>query len=53
MWLTKGILFLETEGFIMAIQDQVINTNNYKKYITKENTNDTCRVCGKKAETWV
>ena len=28
-WLKKGQLFPETEGFVMAIQDQVINTKNY------------------------
>lgn len=28
-WLKKGYLFPETEGFIMAIQDQVVATRNY------------------------
>ena len=51
MWLKSGVLFPETEGFIMAIQDQVIGTNNYKKYIQKEDIVDECRVCGKKSET--
>ena len=51
-WLEKGLLFPETEGFLMAIQDQVINTNNYKKYIIKEQMeSDKCRICNSKPET--
>jgi hypothetical protein len=36
-----------------AIMDQVINTNNYKKYILKDNTQhtDLCRHCHKEFET--
>jgi len=34
-WLTNPDLFAETEGFLTAIQDQVILTRNYKKYILK------------------
>lgn len=50
-WLTNGDLFPETEGFMCAIQDQVINTPNYKKYIIKDGTqNDTCRRCHGAAE---
>jgi len=30
-WLTNADLFAETEGFLTAIQDQVILTRNYKK----------------------
>ena len=30
-WLTKADLFAETEGFLTAIQDQVIPKRNYKK----------------------
>ncbi|KAL3282984.1 hypothetical protein HHI36_006142 [Cryptolaemus montrouzieri] len=30
IWLMKGELFAKTEGFLIAIQDQVITTNNYK-----------------------
>ena len=33
----KGELFPETEGFLIAIQDQVIATKNYQKYIIKGN----------------
>jgi len=32
-WLTNADLFAETEGFLTAIQYQVILTRNYKKYI--------------------
>ena len=36
----------------MAIQDQVINTNNYKKYIIKGGQeDDKCRICKSKPET--
>jgi hypothetical protein len=30
-WLKKSNIHHETEGFIFAIQDRVINTRNYKK----------------------
>ena len=51
-WLTKADLFAETEGFLTAIQDQVILTRNYKKYILKQpDTNELCRRCGKESET--
>jgi hypothetical protein len=33
-WLKKSNIHPETEGFIFAIQDRVINTRNYKKHIT-------------------
>jgi ribosomal protein L37E len=45
-------LFAETEGFLTAIQDQVIPTRNYKKYILKQlNIDEMCRRCGKESET--
>ena len=51
-WLTSADLFTETEGFLTAIQDQVILTRNYNKYILKQpNTNELCRRCGKELET--
>lgn len=51
-WLTHGDLYPETEGFMFAIQDQVIKTNNYKKHILKENLDtDLCRRCKKSSET--
>lgn len=51
-WLTSGNIFGETEGFLIAIQDQVIKTRNYSKYILKENLEtDKCRLCHKNTET--
>jgi ribosomal protein L37E len=45
-------LFAETEGFLTAIQDQVILTRNNKKYILKRpNIDELCRRCGKESET--
>jgi len=51
-WLTNADLFAETEGFLIAIQDQVILRRNYKKYILKQpDTEELCRRCGKESET--
>ncbi|CAK1582520.1 unnamed protein product [Parnassius mnemosyne] len=52
-WLKIGNLFPETEGFIIAIQDQIINTKNYRKYVIKDPTvtNDKCRKCFTQPET--
>lgn len=51
-WLTQGDLFPETEGFMIAIQDQVINTRNYQKHILKLSIpTDTCRACHQHTET--
>jgi hypothetical protein len=36
-WLKKSNIHPETEGFIFAIQDRVINTRNYKKHISSIN----------------
>jgi hypothetical protein len=44
-------LFAETEGFLTALQDQVIPTRNYKKYILNPNIDEMCRRCGKESET--
>ncbi|KAJ3660258.1 hypothetical protein Zmor_004714 [Zophobas morio] len=53
IWLKKSSLYAETEGFVFAIQDQVINTKNYRKYIIKNPNikNDCCRLCKAKPET--
>ncbi|KAL0878572.1 hypothetical protein ABMA27_003656 [Loxostege sticticalis] len=50
-WLRRGELFPETEAFMLAIQDQVIATRNYRKHITKELTFDLCRHCNSAPET--
>lgn len=45
-------LFGETVGFIHAIQDRVMLTNNYKKFILKmKDVVDKCRRCGTNNET--
>ncbi|XP_053691501.1 uncharacterized protein LOC128740015 [Sabethes cyaneus] len=44
-WLVRGDLFSETEGFRVAIQDRVIATKNYRRYILHENIEDRCRKC--------
>lgn len=53
-WLTEGKLFPETEGFMLAIQDQVLNTRNYRKHIVKDGTeDDRCRMCNNGTENIV
>ena len=52
--LTSAGLCAETEGFLTAIQDQVILTRNSKKYtciLKQPNTYELCRKCGKESET--
>lgn len=52
LWLKDGYLHIETEGFITAIQDGVIRTRNYEKYILKSRgTEDICRKCKLVGET--
>ncbi|KAI5720846.1 hypothetical protein M8J77_025714 [Diaphorina citri] len=42
----------ETEGFIHAIQDQVMKTRNYIKYIMKQDVeNEMCRLCNQITES--
>ncbi|XP_044751720.1 uncharacterized protein LOC123311715 [Coccinella septempunctata] len=51
-YLTLGYLYPQTEGTLFAIQDQVVPTRNYSKYIMKlpvENTK--CRLCSIAEET--
>lgn len=51
-WLVKGNIYTETEGFMMAIQDNVINTRNHRKYILNETLDtDLCRMCNPASET--
>lgn len=51
-WLSRAGLFPETEGFMLAIQDEVIATKNYKKHIIKDKSvlNDMCRLCHNEIE---
>jgi hypothetical protein len=51
-WLKKSNIHPETEGFIFAIQDRVINTRNYKKHICGlQSIIDKCRICETEGET--
>jgi hypothetical protein len=50
-WLTKGELKKETEGFIMAAQDQALRTNAIKAKIDKTANDSKCRLCKDKEET--
>lgn len=52
-WLLNCELYAETEAFMIAIQDRVIPTKNYKKHVMKDPTvgEDNCRRCGNQPET--
>jgi len=50
--LTNADLFAETESYLTTLQDQVVLTRNYKKYILKQPDTDELRKrCGKESET--
>ena len=44
-WLTTGGLKKETEGFVMAAQDQALRTNTTKVKIDKQEGEAMCRTC--------
>lgn len=51
-YLAVGYLFPETEAALMAIQDQVVPTRNYCRFILKQQIESTkCRVCNDAEET--
>ena len=50
-WLKQADLKGETEGFVCAIQDQVIKTRYYERHILKYDVNDRCRICHQHPET--
>ena len=50
-WLTNGELKKETEGFIMAAQDQALRTNAIKTKIDRSANDSKCRLCKEKEET--
>ena len=51
-WLKRGKLKKETEGLLMAAQDQALRTNSgNKRLIDKQNISSTCRMCGDRVET--
>lgn len=47
LWLTNRSIFAEAEGVIFAIQDRVIPTRNYIKYVKPDPNavSDRCRRC--------
>lgn len=51
-YLIQGYLFPQTEGTFLAIQDQVVPTRTYAKYIMKQQVETTkCRLCNSAEET--
>ena len=50
-WIKRGKLKKESEGFLMAAQDQALWTNSVKKRIDNQNVSPTCRMCGRREET--
>ena len=50
-WLKNGELKKETEGFLIAAQDQALRTNAIKAKIDKVTEDSKCRLCKEKNET--
>ena len=50
-WLTRGNLKKETEGTIMAAQDQALQTNVVKHRIDGQEVSPMCRLCREREET--
>jgi hypothetical protein len=50
-WLETGWLKKETEGLLMAAQDQSLPTKSHKVKIMKEQGSSNCRMCGSREET--
>ena len=50
-WLRSSGLKGETEGFILAAQDQCLLTRNYQANVLKNGANPNCRICDKALET--
>ena len=50
-WLKSGGLKSETEGFIIAAQDQAIKTNCYRCNILNDGTDPIGKICGQYQET--
>uniref|UniRef100_A0A803T202 Reverse transcriptase domain-containing protein n=1 Tax=Anolis carolinensis TaxID=28377 RepID=A0A803T202_ANOCA len=51
LWLTNGTLKKETEGLILAAQEQAIRTNAIKAKIEKSADDPKCRLCKETDET--
>ena len=50
-WIKSGHLKRETEGFLIAAQDQALRANAIKVKIDKQGGSPLCRLCGVKDET--
>ena len=50
-WLRSAGLKAETEGFLIAAQDQSLPTRNHQKHVMKQNTSSNCRICEGGEET--
>ena len=49
-WLSSNLKG-ETEGLLVAAQDQAINTRNYQKVISDQQVESKCRMCSQREET--
>ena len=50
-WLRNGFLKKETEGLILAAQEQALRKNSIKHSIDKTSETPLCRLCGNSTET--
>ena len=50
-WLRSTGLKAETEGLIIAVQDQSLRAKSYFARIVKDGTSPLCRICQKREET--
>ena len=50
-WMKCVGLKSETEGLVVAAQDQALKTRYYSKHIMKEGTMDKCRMCHQMPDT--
>ena len=50
-WLASSGLKFETEGFIIAAQDQSLPTRNFQANLLENGADPKCRVCDKHTET--
>ena len=50
-WLKSSSLKAETEGFVLAAQDQSLKTKNYLAKVMKTQKDSRCRFCGQFDET--
>ncbi|XP_072169481.1 uncharacterized protein [Diadema setosum] len=51
LWLKKGELKKETEGLVIAAQEQALSTNALKAKIQKRDVDAACRICRERDET--